>query len=88
MNNFTILMGQTLYQATPLETNTSLQAHLRQNLVGNSCIGGVPQYLEEVEQQAEVSGDVPPPLQIAILTHFVSFSFLSISIISLLPFSL
>ena len=32
------------------------------------------QYLEEAEQQAEASGGVPPPLQIVISTHFVTFS--------------
>ena len=54
---------------------------LLQNLVGNS---GEMQCLEEAEQQAETSVDVPyPPLQIVNLVFF-----LSISILSLLPFSI
>ena len=64
--------GQTLYQAAPLETNTSL---LHRFIVRNS---GEMQCLEEAEQQAQASVDVPPPLQIVLLP-FVSFSFLSIS---------
>ena len=44
---------------------------------------------EEAEQQAEANGDVPPPpLQIVISIPFVSFFFLSIHILSLLPFSI
>ena len=43
---------------------------LLQNLVGNS---GETQCLEEAEQRAEASGDVPPPpLQIVISTPFFS----------------
>ena len=38
-------------------------------------------YIEEAEQQAEASGDVPPPHQIVFSTPFVSFSFLSFSIL-------
>ena len=49
--------GQTLYQAAPLDTNTSVHCcSALQNLVGNS---GETQCLEEAEQQAEASVDVP-----------------------------
>ena len=54
---------------------------LLQNLVRNS---GVTQCLEEAEEQAEASGDVPPPpLQVVI-----SVPFCLISILSLLPFTI
>ena len=62
INTSLVSSGQTLYQASPLETNTSMLHALLQNLVENS---GEMQCLEEAEQQAEVSVDVPyPPLQI------------------------
>ena len=65
---------------------------LLQNLVGNS---GKMQCLEEAEQQAEASVDVPyPPLQIVNSVPFCLFlsisilSLLALSILSLLPLSI
>ena len=83
---FTSLVGQPLYQATLLETNTHYCSASLQNLVGNSCLrrSALPQCLEEAEQQAETSGDVPPPLIIVISTTFCVFLFS----LSLLPFSI
>ena len=63
--------GQTLYQAAPLETNTLLLQRFTAEIVGNS---GETQCLEEAEQQAEESVDVPPPLQIVISVPFCLFS--------------
>ena len=41
---------------------------------GTHVFGEVPQYLEEAEQQAEASGDIPPPLlQTVISTPFCLF---------------
>ena len=58
---------------------------LLQNLVGNS---GETHCLEEAEQQAEASVDVPyPSLQIVNSVPFCFYSLL-ISILSLLPFSI
>ena len=72
INTSLVSSGQTLYQATPLEINTSLLQALLQNLVGNS---GETQCLEEAEQQAEASVDVPyPPLQIVNSVPFCLFS--------------
>ena len=92
INTLLVSLGQTVYQAAPLETNTSLLqriiAESSQELMASeeycSC-------LEKAGQQAEASGDVPPPpLQIVISIPLVSFSFLSISIsvLYLLPFSI
>ena len=53
---FTSLMGQTLYQAESSQELMSSEEY-------RWC-------LEEAEQQAEASGDVPPPLQIVISTLF------------------
>ena len=85
---FTTLVGQTLYQATSLENNTSLLQHFiaesRQDL---EC-SGVPLCLEEAEQQAkQVVMFLLLLFKLSSQLHFVSFSFLSISILSLLPFS-
>ena len=85
----TALVLWTLYQATPLETMLHCCSALLQNLVGNS---GIMQCLEEAEQKAEASVDVPPPLQIVILVPFCIFSLYlyplsaPFSILSLLPF--
>ena len=56
----------------------------------NHVFGGVPQCLEEAEQQAEASVVMFLLLLFKLLSQFsfVSFSFLSISILSLLPLSL
>ena len=62
-------------------------------MFGNSCLWKtILQCLEEAEQQAEASGDVPPPpLQIVIaipvlsLSHFPLFSLCSLSQSSLFP---
>ena len=74
---FIVSSGQTLYQAAPLEmTNTSLlqrftaesSRELRRNTVET-------QYLEEAEQQAEASVDIPyPPIQIVNSVPFCLFS--------------
>ena len=46
------------------------------NLVGNSCLQRSTALLEEAEQQAEASCDVPPPpLQIVFSTPFCLFLF-------------
>ena len=58
---FTSLFGLDFYQAAPLKTNTSLLQRFTADLVGNS---GETQCLEEAEQRAEASFDVPYPLQI------------------------
>ena len=68
---FSSLTGQTLYQAAPLETNTSLLLRF----AAESSRELIPQCLEEAEQQAEECGDVPPPLQIFISTPFCLFLF-------------
>ena len=88
--HFTSLTGQTLYQAATLETITSVLycSSLLQNLVRNS---GIMQCLEEAEQQAEASVDVPPlPYEIVISVLFCLFTlyFFSahFSILSILPF--
>ena len=65
---FTSLVGLTLYQTTLLETNTSLLQHFTAEVFRD-----IPQCLEEAEQ-ADASGDVPPPLlQIVISTPFCLF---------------
>ena len=59
---------------------------LLQNLVEKS---GETQCLEEAEQQAEASVDVPFLLfKLLIITQFPFVSFLSISILSLFPYSI
>ena len=76
-----VFSGQTFYQ--PLRWRLILHccSALLQNLVGKS---GETRCLEEDEQHAEASVDVPYPLlQIVNLVPF-----LSISILSLLPFSI
>ena len=81
INTSLVSLGQTLYQAVPLESNsnTSCCSTLLQNVVGNT---GETQWLEEAEQQVEASVDVPyPPLQ------FPFASFLFISTISLCSLS-
>ena len=76
--------GQTLYQAAPLETNTSLL----QRFTAESCRdSGGTRCLEEAEQQAEASVDVLI-LLFNLLTQFPFVSFPSVSILSLLPFSI
>ena len=84
INTSLVSSGQTLYQAAPLDTNTYCCSASLQNLVGNS---EETQCLEEAEQQAEVSVDVPyHPLQIVNSVPFCLFSLYLI--LSLLPFSI
>ena len=71
INTSLVSSGQTLYQAAPLETSTHCCNALLQILVGNA---GEAQCLEEAEQHAEASVDVPPPLQIVISVPFCLFS--------------
>ena len=66
-----------------------LTLHCCSALLQNRVLGAVLQCLEEAEQQAEPSGDVPPlPLQIVISTPFCLFLFLSICLCSLSQSSL
>ena len=86
INTSLVSLEQTLYQAAPLETNTSLLSALLHNLVGNSCLRRTLRKLNNKQRQVvmfllilfKLSSQFP----------FVSFSFLSISILSLLPFSI
>ena len=72
--------GQTLYQAAPMETILHCCSTLLQNLVGSS---GETQCLEEAEQQAEASVDVPyPPLQIVSFMSLFSLSLSSLCSLS------
>ena len=72
INTSIVSSGRTLYQAAPMETRLHCCSALLQNLVGSS---GETQCLEEVEQQAEASVDVPyPPLQIVNSVPFCLFS--------------
>ena len=77
-----VSLGQTLYQASPLETNSNTSL-LQRFTAESSRNSGETQCFEEAEQQTEASVDVPyPPLQ------FSFVSILSIFILSLLPFSI
>ena len=80
---FTSLAGRTLYQAALLETNTSLLLRF------TACIQGVSQCLMKLNnKQRQVV--IFLLLLVKLLSHFpfVSFSFISICILSLLSFSI
>ena len=85
INTSLVSSGQTVYQAAPLETKIlHCCSTLLQNVVGNS---GETQCLEDAEQQAEASA-IFLILLFKLLTRFPFVSFLSISILSLLPFAI
>ena len=86
--HFTSLAGPTLYQAAPLETNTSLLQHFTAEstweLMSLEVYCSALRKLNNKQRQVvmfllfKLSSQLP----------FVSFSFLSISVLSLLPFSI
>ena len=83
-------MGQTLYQAVPLETNISLQQHFTTESSRELM------YSEEYHSMLRKLNNKQRQVVMFLLllfkwsSHlpFVSFSFLSISILSVLPFSI
>ena len=84
INTPLVSTGQTLYQAAPLETNTILLSSLLQNLVGNSEKRSALRKLNNKQRQVSMF----LILLLKLLTQFPFVSFLSISILSLLPFSI
>ena len=72
INTSLVSSGQTSFQATPLDTNTSLLQRFTAESSRELRRNSVP--CEEAEQQAEASVDVPhPPLQIVISVPFYLF---------------
>ena len=80
INTSIVSSGQTLYQAAPMEIILHCCSALLQNLVGSS---GETQCLEEAEQQAQASVDVPySPLQIVSFMSLFSLSLSSLCSLS------